>query len=328
MEKKLMGTLFLLVSLISGAIFFVPVGQTAPSDYPNRPIEVVVHSSPGGIVDTSTRIVSDKLSEILGVSLLITNKPAGSGAAGIETIVKAKPDGYTILGGADTALILVPAINPEFPYRYTNLIPIAWCSYTPNVICVRGDSPFKTLQDLLDFARKNPGKLNFGSAGAAFINHITFQFIRKAAGVNIVTVPYQGAQAKMALVGGHVDVANDTYVGLSGLINSGKIRALAVCASKRLEEFPEVPTALELGYAKATIPVRAGYLAPLGTPQQIIDKWSQAIQKALADPAVKNRMKKADLTLEYKPRDEMVKGMEELNQTISTWVKEGGLTEK
>jgi len=216
---------------------FLRVGRAG--GLPNRPIEVVVHSSPGGITDTVGRLVSAKMSELFGVSIMITNKAAGSGAQGIEAVVKAKPDGYTILAGADTALTLIPLMNPEVPFRYTNLAPISWSAYGPNVILVKSDSPFKTLQDLLAFAKKNPGKLNHGSSGVGHMTNISFQIVKRQPAVNIVHVPYQGGgPLRSAILGGQVDVTCDTIVGVPALVKTGAVRALAICADQRSKELP------------------------------------------------------------------------------------------
>lgn len=305
------------------------ISQAATSDYPTRPIEVVVHTSPGGVADNLTRLISTKLTETLGVPLLITNKPAGSGAAGIESVVNAKPDGYTVLAAADTAVILLPLMSSEVSFTLKSLLPIAWIAYAPNAVVVRTESPFKTLQELIDFAKKNPGKLTFGSTGASHASRISMELIKKEAGVEIVHVPYQGAgPLRPAILGGHVDLACDSIVGVYPQVKGGNLRALAICADKRFAELPSVPTVAELGYPKASIPVRAGYMVPLGTPQQVIDKWNQAIQKALADPKVESQITKASLTVDYKPLEAMVKSLENLNGILSEWVKESGLIKK
>jgi tripartite-type tricarboxylate transporter receptor subunit TctC len=269
------------------------------------------------------------VSELFGVSIIITNKPAGSGAAGIEAVVKAKPDGYTILGGADTALTLIPLMNPEVSFRYTSLLPIAWSAYGPNVILVRPDSPFKTLQEVIDFAKKNPGKLTHGSSGIGHMTNISMQLIKKAAGVEIVHLPYQGGgPLRSAILGGHVDLTCDTIVGVPALVKTGAVRALAICADKRSEELPQVPTVAELGYPNASLPVWVGYLAPLATPQQIIDKWNLVVKRALADPGVMSSLMKVPVTVEYKPPEVMAKSLERVNSILSEWIKEGGLTKK
>jgi tripartite-type tricarboxylate transporter receptor subunit TctC len=225
--------------------------------------------------------------------------------------------------------MLIPLLYPEKTYNYRSLQPIAWFAYAPNVVVVRSDSSFKTLQELLDFAKKNPGKLNYGSTGATHISRVSMELIKKGAGVDMVHVPFQGGgPLKTAILGGHVDVACDSIVAVNPLIKAGNLRALAICSGKRHDELPQVATVSELGYPNASLPVRAGYMAPLGTPQPIINKWNQAIQKALADPAVIDQLKKASLTLDYIPLEAMTKAMDGPSQILTEWVKEGGLTKK
>lgn len=329
MNGRIHRTFFLFSFLVLASFLFAPLGLAATSDYPNRPIEVVVPTNPGGINDTAARILNNKVSEILNITLITSNKPAGGGVAGLESVINAKPDGYTILCWADSSLMLIPLLYPEKTYTYRSLQPIAWFAYAPNAIVVRSDSPFKTLQELLDFAKKNPGKLNYGSTGATHISRVSMELIRKGAGVDIVHVPYQGGgPLKTAILGGHVDVACDSIVAVNPLVKAGNLRALAICSEKRHDELPQIPTVSELGYPNASLPVRAGYMAPLGTAPPIIDKWNQAIQKSLADPTVVSQLIKASLTIGYLPLEAMTKAMDGPSQILSEWVKEMGLAKK
>lgn len=329
MNKRIMESCLLVSGLALVIFLFARCGQTATLDYPTRPVEVVVSTSPGGIADIAVRLLSTKLSEIFGVPLVISNKPAGSGAAGIESVVKAKPDGYTVWGGADSPVVLLPLVNPEVSFTFRNLLPIAQFALAPNAILVRNDSSFKTLRELLDFAKKNPRKLIFGSTGAAHMSRISIELIKKAAGVEIVHVPYQGGgPLKSAILGGHVDLACDSIAAVFPLVKAGNLRVLAICSEKRYEDLPQVPSVFELGYPNASLPLRVGYMVPLGTPKPIIDKWNQAIQKALADPSMERQLRDASLSLDYKPPEAMAKNLESNDQILSGWIKEGGLTKK
>lgn len=152
------------------------------------------------------------------------------------------------------------------------------------------------------------------------------ELIKKKAGVDIVHVPYQGGgPLTSAIVGGQVDVACHSIIAVIQLIKAGELRALAVSSEKRQQELPQVPTFGELGFSNASLPVRVGYMAPLGTPRAIIDRWNDAIQKALADPGVKSQMEKACMTIDYRPLEAMTKSMEELNRVLSDLIKEGAL---
>ena len=329
MNKRMIRSCFIVLALASAFLFFPSINQAASVDYPTRPIEVVVHTAPGGLVDIVPRIVNPILSEILGVPLIIQNKPAGSGAAGIESVIKAKPDGYTILSVSENALTLLPLINPDLSFTYKNLHHIAFCAFGPNVIIVHPDSPFKTLQELLDFAKSNPGKLTYGSTGAAHVSRVSMELIIKKAGVQIAHIPYQGGgPLKTAILGKQTDVACDTIAAVSTLIKAGNLRALAVCSDQRFEEFPQVPTTVELGYPNSAFPGYVGYSAPLKTPLPIIDKLDQAIKKTLANPKVADQMKKVSLTVSYKSSDAVNQSFERTNRILSEWVKEAGLSKK
>lgn len=326
MDKR---TLFTL-SLVSGLMLVISLGatsgQAATSGYPDHSIEVVVPAAAGGVSDIATRLLNAKLSEILGATIMTSNKPAGGGVAGLEGVMNAKPDGYTIMSFVDSVIIIIPLLYPEKTYTYRSLQPIAWFAYAPNAIVVRSEAPFKTLQEFLDYTKKNPGKLSYGSTGPTHISRVSMELIKKAAGVDIVHIPYQGGgPLKAAILGGHVDIACDSIAAVGPLIKAGNLRALAICSDKRHEELPKVPTVTELGYPNASFPVRTGYMAPLGTPQPIIDKWNQAIQKALADPTVVSQFKKASLAIDYLPLQAMIEQFDRGNRILTEWIKGGGV---
>jgi len=328
MNKKIRGTCFLCLGLALAFLGFASFGQAAALDYPTRPIEVVCTAPPGGILDITLRLVCPKLAEIFGVPVFITNKAGASGAAAIGSVLKAKPDGYTILSTGYTIVVL-PLVNPEVSFTYKSVLPIAWVAFAPNIVVVRSDSPFKTLPELIDFARKNPGKLTYGSTGASHQSRISTELIIKGANVEILHVPFQGGgPLKSAILGGHIDMACDSIAAVYPLIKAGNLRALAICADKRSNVLAQVPTVVELGYPNAALPVWSGFMATPGTPQPIIDKWNQAIRKALADPKIKSTMDEALLTLDFQPQQSMAKSLEEGYVILSQWVKEGGLTKK
>ncbi|HLC25384.1 MAG TPA: tripartite tricarboxylate transporter substrate binding protein [bacterium] len=328
-QRNKAGTGTLIIMLALGLFLFVPLCQAAESVYPNRPIEIVVPSEPGAFGDLGPRILGQKVSEILGVPLVISNRPTASGAAGVEAVTRAKPDGYTILAAANAPVILVPLVNPQVSYTFRKLLPIAVFAYSSNVLVVRSDSPHKTMNDLVAFAKKNPGKLTYGSTGAAHISRISMELLKEAAGVDIVHVPYQGGGSlRAAILGGHVDLAPISIAPVLSLVKAGNLRVLVSFSENRLDELPDVPTAKEVGYPNSVLPTWLGYMAPLGTPRPIIDKWNQAIQKALSDPGVKSELEKVALTIDYKTPEVMTQVMEREERILSEWVKKGGLTRK
>ena len=311
------------------SFLFATFCQAAELVYPTRPIDIVCSSEAGAFGDLGPRILNSKLPEILGVPLMISNKTHASGAAAVEAVVRAKPDGYTLLASANAPLVLVPLMNPQVPYTFRKLLPIAGYGYAFNVIVVRSDSPFKTFRDLVDFARKNPGKLTYGSTGAAHMSRISVELLKEAAGVDIVHVPYQGGAAlRAAMLGGHVDLGSISLAVVLSLVKAGNLRSLVAFSENRLNELPEVPSVKELGYADSDLPTWLGFLAPLGTPRPIIDKWNLAIQKGLSDPGVKSQFEKVAITLDYKPAEKLADVMEREDRVLSGWVKKGGLTRK
>ncbi|MBI2089697.1 MAG: tripartite tricarboxylate transporter substrate binding protein [Deltaproteobacteria bacterium] len=327
--KKNTGIRALAIILALAFFVFAPVSQAAELAYPTRPIELVVSSEAGAFGDLGPRILNSKLPEILGVPIVISNKPHASGAAAVEAVVRAKPDGYTLLASANAPLTLVPLVNPQVPYTFRKLLPIAGYGYAFNGIVVRSDSPYKTLRDLVDFARKNPGKLTYGSTGAAHMSRISVELLKEAAGVDIVHVPYQGGAAlRAAMLGGHVDLGSISLAVVLSLVKAGNLRFLVAFSENRLNELPEVPSVKELGYADSDLPTWLGFLAPVGTARPIIDKWNLAIQKALSDPGVKSQYEKVAITLDYKAAEKLADVMERESRILSEWVKKGGLTKK
>ena len=278
-SQKIILTLLLLVTVFPGVVF------SQIRDYPNREIEIVVPNPPGGSVDSGSRILGEQLSKDLGVPIVVLNKSAGSGAAGAEYVLNAKPDGYTLLAAPHPLLIALPETMPEVSFRWTSFVPIIQLAHQPYTFIVRGDSPFNTPNDLIPFAKKNPGKLNASGTGAGQTTHFLFETWREATGVDIGFIPYKGgAEYTVALLGGHVDINIGGIAPSIGLLRAGKAKILVTTG--KLKEFPQVPTFAELGFPAINLQFYITILAHKNTPKEFVDKLEKAMEKALQNPAV------------------------------------------
>ncbi|QHJ01355.1 tripartite tricarboxylate transporter substrate binding protein [Xylophilus rhododendri] len=264
------------------------LGQAA---WPDRPVKIVVPYAAGGTTDYAARQIAQKLTEQFGQSFYVENKAGGSGTIGTQYVAKAPPDGSILLAN-DTTYTMLPGQMAKLPWDHAaDLLPVTTILQTPVVLVVPVASPFKTLQELLAFARKNPGKLNFGSGGAGSSTHLQAAVFDSEAKVEITHVPYKGAgEAMLGLVANQVDVLITATPTALAQVRGGKARALAVTGAKRLPAMPEVPTFAEAGLPSYTVANWFGLAAPRGTSAQVIEKLQQAVVQALADPALRERL--------------------------------------
>ena len=283
-DKKMKDKKMLLVLLLLATVF-IGIAFSQIRDYPNRQIEIVVPNPPGGSVDLGSRILGEQLSKDLGVPIIVSNKSAGFGAAGAEYVLNTKPDGYTLLAAPHPLLIALPETMPEVTFRWTSFVPVVQFAHQPYTFIVRADSPFNTVNDLIPFAKKNPGKLNASGVGAGQTTHFLFELWREASGVDIGFIPYKGgADYTAALLGGHVDITIGGIAPSVGVLKAGKAKILVTTA--KLKEYPQVPTFSELGFPSINLQFYITILAHKNTPRESVDKLEKAIEKALQNPAV------------------------------------------
>jgi tripartite-type tricarboxylate transporter receptor subunit TctC len=280
--------LFILATLYTTAAFADEAAVA--SQYPNRPIHYIVPYPPGAFNDTLGRIVSQKLQEAWGVSVVVDNRPGGGTLIGTEAAAKAPADGYTLLGvafpfGAN------PSIYKKLPYdTVKDFSPIIFAGQTPNLLVVRPDLPAQTVAQLIALIKANPGKYSYGSAGIGSSNHLSMEFFNSMAGIKSVHVPYKGSAPMVNdLLGGHIDMAFDNTPNVLPQVNSGKLRALGVSSPKRSSLAAEVPTVSEAGLPGYEVNVWFGIVAPAGVPPEIVEKLNRQINLILQMPDVKRR---------------------------------------
>src|SRR5205814_1117692 len=234
---------------ILAAILLAAFAAPAQADYPERPIRFVVPSAPGGSVDVLMRILTQQLSAQMGVAFVVENKPGASYVPGTMDIVKAAPDGYTLGYGNIVSLAINRALLPSLPYDVErDLTLVSNVTHVFNMLAVNNDLPVRTVQELIDYAKKNPGKLSNGSSGNGTTGHLGAELFKVMAGVQIVHVPYKGsAQAINDLMSGNIQVMFDNVPSIGPHVKSGRVRGLGVSAPKRAAQFPDLPTIAEAG---------------------------------------------------------------------------------
>ena len=317
-------------SLILVSSLFLVFAATAPAQekYPARAIELVVPFAPGGTADVGVRSYSDNLSKLLGVPVNVVNRAGGTGIQGTTYVAKGKKDGYTILATTDTPLLVMPVISSkEVTYDpLKDFIPIGYFGYAPSIFAVRSDSPFKTLADLVDYARKNPGKLKNASTGLGAEARFNLDLLCHKENIKIPSIPFEsGGQAVTALLGGHTDMSSNSLASLSPHLKAGKIRGLAISMKTRHPEFPNIPTTGELKYPDVNFVVWLAVFAPTGVPKQVVDTLIPAVEKAFKAPEVIQRGSNAGLIIDYMGPDETKKLMETGIQLVKQVAAEAGL---
>ena len=263
----------------------------AAQTYPNRPIRLVVPSSPGGDTDITGRIVANKLSEQLGQQVVVDNRAGAGTIIGIEIAAKAPPDGYTLLMGLST-LAINPSMYAKLPYdALRDLAPISLAVLSPNILTVHPSVPAKTVKEFIALAKAKPGTITFGSAGQATSPHLSGELLKVLAKIDIVHVPFKGSgQSVISSISGEIAANFPSVPTAIPYIKAGKLRGLGVTMAKRTAALPDVPSIAEAGVPGYEATQWFGMLAPAGTPRPIIDRLNHEMVKLLKSPEVRDRL--------------------------------------
>lgn len=264
----------------------------AQQGYPNRPIRMIVPFPPGGPIDTMARLVGEELSESIG-KVVVENRPGGGSTIATKYAASQPPDGYTLMFGSSGSLAVAPALYSSLDVDPRKAFaPIATVALLPHVFVVNNEVPAKTVAEFVNYAKTNPGKINFG-AGLGTPPHLLSTLFKTEAHIDVVYIPYNGsAQSVTDLLGGRTQFTIDGLVTLYPLIKAGKVRPLAVARGERWRALPEVPTLVESGYPDFVLDAWTGVVAPAGTPTPIVDKVNAAINTALKTPAAQASLAK------------------------------------
>ena len=276
-------------ALLLGLMVSVVHAQPA---YPNKPIRIIITVAPGGGSDITTRTVGQKLIEAWGQQVIVDNRPGGNGIIGMEIAAHANPDGYTLLLGTIGPVAVNPSLYSKLPYDpVKDYAPIARGVSALNMLVVHPSLPAASVNEFIAYAKANPGKINFGSSGVGFADHLAGEIFNTLAGVKMVHVPYKGgAPAMLDLLAGNLQCIFATVSTAITYVKAGRIRPLAVTSAKRAEQFPDIPTIAESGVPGYTVDNWYGFFAPRGTPKPIITKLHAEINRILLLPDVKERL--------------------------------------
>lgn len=270
-------------------------GALAQSDFPNRPIKLVVPYPPGGSADLIGRMVAEKMTQSLGQPVVVDNKGGASGAIGSDFVSRSAPDGYTVLIAISDTHAINPAVMAQLPYDpQKDFVPVSLLATQPFVLAVGRKTTAKTLAEFVAAAKQKPGTTTYASNGKGGLQHLAMELFGRAAGIDMLHVPYKGAAPALAdVIGGQVDSLFISMQGAGSNFGSGNLRPLAIAATRRLAVAPDVPTFAEAGFPNVAITQWYAMMAPKGTPAGIVDVLNRHVKAALASPDVSEKLKAA-----------------------------------
>ena len=309
---RVLASLFLALSLCGVAV--------AADDYPSRQTRIIVPYPPGGFNDTLARTVGDRLSKVWKQPVVVDNRPGGNTVLGNNLAAKAPADGYTILITPLPFSALPALYGAKLPYSaQKDFQPLVWAGSTQNALVVRNELGMSSVRELIDYAKKNPGKLNFGSTGSGSSNHLSMELFMSMTGTKLTHVPYKGsAPAVMAMLGGEIDVLFDNVPNVMQQIKAGKLKAIAVTGTKRAPLLPEVATVAESGVPGYDVTVWFGMQMPAGVPKATVDRANRDIVQILKDPEVVKLFRDQGVEVEASTPEAFG---ELLNREIPKWTK-------
>lgn len=261
--------------------------QAVHAEYPERPIKYVLSSGAGSGPDTLMRLILSEAGRHMGASFVIENRSGGGGIIALQAIANASPDGYTVGHGNTQTLGINPGLSAAGKHEAERVQPIVQVGYTPNLLSVRPGLPVKSVAELIAYAKANPGKLIYGSAGNGTSGHVGTELFKSMAGIDMVHAPYKTAPAAVNdVMAGHVDVVLDNMAGSYPFVKSGKLKPLAITGTKRSSMLPDVPTVTEAGVPGYEVVAWSGIIGPKGLPPAITQKINSAINQTLKEPAI------------------------------------------
>ncbi len=304
--------------LLAAALLF-PLG-VAQAAYPEKPIKIIIGFPAGGPLDAHIRLLIEKLQASLGQTVIVDYKAGADGAVGAQFVAQSPADGYTVLLANTGTMVINPAIYTKSPYdTLKDFQPVARTAQQPLALIVNKDVPVNTLKEFISYAKANPGKLNYGSAGNGGISHLVPEMLKSETGIFLVHIPFKGsAPAFTDLIAGHVQFMAESVPQAANYAKQGKVKALAVTSAKRNPALPNTPTVIETGVANLEVVGFYGILAPKGTPHEAVNRLSQAFKETLESPDIQKRMIEQGADPAYLNADQFTKF---LNVEMPRWAK-------
>ena len=314
-----------LAAMATGLLAVGPTGALAQT-YPSRPIKFVVGFPPGGSTDLVTRILATQMAEELKQPVIVENKPGAGGNIASQFVARAAPDGYTIYLGTLATHGINPVLHKNLPFDHVkDFTMISQVGYYTNLVLVNPATPAKTLGDWISYAKRLDRPVNFGSPGAGTSPHLTGEYFKILTGVNLKHVPYKGSGPALTdLVGGPIDVMFDNLPAALSLVQSGKLRALAITSRERVSQLPDVPTAAESGLPEMVVDAWVGVMAPAGLPKPIIDTLYKTIVSSLNVPEVRAKLEERGVTIHTSRPDEFLAYVKAENEKWAKVIKISG----
>lgn len=314
-----MTTFRLLLGFMLAGCVAAAEGRAQTAKFPDKPIKVVVGFSAGGGTDVVARILALKMSETIGQTVVVENRPGASGLIAAEAVAKLPPDGYTILMGSQTVFAVAPTLYKKQVDAATDFAGIAMAGVSPLVLVVNPSFPTQSVKDVIALAKAKPGTINFGSGGLGTTPHMTGELFQSAAGIRLVHIAYRGeAPAINDLIGGQIPIMFANLSAIVGNVKAGQLRALAVTSAQRAAALPDVPTVAESGVPGFEAATWFALVAPAGTPRDLLARLNAEVRKAIALPDVKQRFADLGMTAE----DSTPEGVDAyIKSEIAKWTK-------
>ena len=310
-------------------LYVLTLGTTKPEaqSYPSYPIRIVIVAGPGDASDTTSRLLGEELSKILKTPIIPINKPGAGSTLATDFVVKSKKDGYTILYGNSAGTAYAKAAHPEdIPYDpIKDLEPLGFHLFLPSVISVQAEAPWKNFNDVVEYAKKNPGRFRCGLMGVGSIKHFQLEMIKSWTGVDIAMIPFKAATpAVTSVLGGHIESAFSALNLAQPHIDSGKLRGILL--DRKMPGLSTIPTLQELSYDRELPYAWFGLFAPAGIPEEVKKVLVPAIEKAIKNPELKAKTEKLGFFIEYKPPEELRKIMVNDYENARVWAAKLGLS--
>ena len=299
----------------------------AAQSYPAKPVALIVPNPPGGLVDTSARIVADSLGKVLNQTVVVDNRGGGSGNVAYGMVARAPADGYTLLTSYSAYHVGNPSLTPRLPWAQKDFTPVALVTVATNVIAVHPSVPANSLAEFIAYLKKNPGRVSYASQGNGSVSHIGTEMFKARTGTSMVHIPYRGSgPAIQDVLSGQVQVFMTTPPSVMGHVQQGKLKGLAVTGKARHPAMPNVPTTAEAGLKGFELESWVAIFAPAGTPPDVVNKLTTSIKQALETPEARSRADAAGIEIRYLPPQQLDAMVKSETEFWAKTIKAQGIT--